>query len=278
LGVLGKPELAEKSKTEISKDVSAMANSAGGIIIYGIAEDKDEPHPAVALSPIDPKTFSKGWLEQVINSRIIPRIQGLFIRPIQLSNIHPGQVAYIVSVPQSSTAHQAYDKRYYKRSNFQVLAMEHYEIVQTLNRRTKPTYEVDIDYYPVTYESQPGLKFRIIVNNPSQISGHDVSVVALVPDMLVAGEKHKAFGPVDIDGVSYFGMPGAFGGTISPLTSHRILLDNFVVVLRSPPPSRRFPVVVRLFDEYGQALETKFFFAYPDGKLVATETKMRETL
>lgn len=137
---------------------------------------------------------------------------------------------------------------------------------------------MDIDYYPVTYESQPGFKFRIIVTNPSQISGHDVSVVALVPDILVAGEKHKAFGPVDIDGGSYIGMPGTLGGTVSPLTAHRVLFDNFVVVLRSPPPSLRFPVIVRLFDEYGQAIERKFFFAYPDGKLVETETKMRETL
>ena len=31
---------SEGKKTEISKDVSALANSAGGVIIYGIAEIK----------------------------------------------------------------------------------------------------------------------------------------------------------------------------------------------------------------------------------------------
>src|SRR5437867_3263073 len=77
LGVPSKPELDEGKKTEISKDVSAMANSAGGIIVYGIAEDKDAPHPAVSVSPVDPKKFSKDWLEQVINARIKPPIQGL---------------------------------------------------------------------------------------------------------------------------------------------------------------------------------------------------------
>jgi predicted HTH transcriptional regulator len=107
LGIPGKPELDEKSKTEISKDVSAMANSAGGVIVYGIAEDKDEPHPAIALSPVDPQKFSKDWLEQVINSRIKPRIQELLIHSIQLTGTYAGQVAYIVCVPQSSTAHQA---------------------------------------------------------------------------------------------------------------------------------------------------------------------------
>jgi len=34
---------AEKKKTEISKDVSAFANSAGGTIVYVIAESKTQP-------------------------------------------------------------------------------------------------------------------------------------------------------------------------------------------------------------------------------------------
>jgi hypothetical protein len=32
----------EKSKREITKDVSAMANSAGGVLIYSLAEVRDD--------------------------------------------------------------------------------------------------------------------------------------------------------------------------------------------------------------------------------------------
>jgi predicted HTH transcriptional regulator len=44
----------ERRKAEISKDVSAFANSAGGTIVYGIGESAGEPHVAEIFSPIDP--------------------------------------------------------------------------------------------------------------------------------------------------------------------------------------------------------------------------------
>jgi len=33
---------AKEQKTEIAKDVSAMANSAGGVLVYGVDEQKKE--------------------------------------------------------------------------------------------------------------------------------------------------------------------------------------------------------------------------------------------
>ena len=52
-------KVADREKTEISKDVSSFANSAGGIIIYGMDEEPAPPHKASALSPINPMQFSK---------------------------------------------------------------------------------------------------------------------------------------------------------------------------------------------------------------------------
>ena len=37
-------------------------------------------------------------------------------------------VIYVVDIPQSNIAHQAFDKRYYKRFNFISTPMEDYEI------------------------------------------------------------------------------------------------------------------------------------------------------
>jgi predicted HTH transcriptional regulator len=53
------------AKKEISKDVSAFANSAGGTIIYGIEEEGHLPKKIDA--GLDPNEMSKEWLEQVIN-------------------------------------------------------------------------------------------------------------------------------------------------------------------------------------------------------------------
>jgi predicted HTH transcriptional regulator len=176
------PAAAESCKTEISKDVSAFANSAGGMIIYGIAEDNSPTHRATALSPIDPANCSKDRLEQIVNSRIQPRIQGLVIHPIPLSRQYPGKVIYIVQIPQSFTAHQAYDKKYYKRFNFQAVPMEDYEIRQAMNRARRPTYSVDL----TTTETGGEINFYGHVQNVSEVVGHEVSIILLVPNGLAS--------------------------------------------------------------------------------------------
>lgn len=140
----GSLEKSPGKKSEISKDVSAFANSAGGVIIYGISEydEKDKNHLPEKLSPINRMDYSKEWLEQVINSNISPKIDGLRIHSIPVSNSNPNQVAYVVEIPKSNTAHQARDKRYYKRYNFESTAMEDYEIRDIMNRSNKTDIEI----------------------------------------------------------------------------------------------------------------------------------------
>jgi len=123
----------EKIK-DISKDVSAIANSQGGLIIYGVKEfDGEKRYLPEKIDPIDQTIFSKEWLEQIINSNIRPRIQGVIIHPTQIDT-HPNHCIYVVEIPQSNTAHQAKDKKYYKRYNFESIAMEYYEIRDVMNR------------------------------------------------------------------------------------------------------------------------------------------------
>lgn len=130
----GALQKTDGKKRDLSKDVSAFANSAGGTLVYGIIEDQ-ETHVASALDDgFDPTEISKEWIEQVINSNIQPRISGVRIHAVELVTHNPGNVAYVVTVPRSSTAHQAADKRYYKRYNFESVRMEHYEIIDVLNR------------------------------------------------------------------------------------------------------------------------------------------------
>src|SRR5664280_351246 len=101
-------------KAEIAKDVSAFANSAGGIIIYGVNEVN---HKADSFSPIRGSELTKEWLEQVIQSRIQRKIEDLLIIPIRLGqNIE--ESIYIVKIPESPLApHMTSDKKFYKRYN-----------------------------------------------------------------------------------------------------------------------------------------------------------------
>ena len=129
----------DKKKVEIAKDVSAFANSDGGIIVYGI-EEKD--HKAHALSYIDGNTYTKEWLEQVIQDNIQRRIDGLEIFPIR----EEGNVAksiYVVKIPRSSnTPHMSADKCYYKRNNFRSVKMEEYEVRDLFYRESTPNLKI----------------------------------------------------------------------------------------------------------------------------------------
>jgi hypothetical protein len=131
-------------KKEITKDVSAMANAAGGIIVYGIKEfnDSTKQHLPEKIDPVNRTEISKEWLEQVI-SNIQPRIQGIIITPVTVDQTNNG-VIYVVQIPQSTTAHQATDKRYYKRYNFESIPMEDYEIRDIMSRTKHP--EVTLEF------------------------------------------------------------------------------------------------------------------------------------
>lgn len=134
----------DKNRDEISKDVSAFANSAGGTLIYGMVENRST-HVADSLDTgSDPNVTTREWLEQVINSKIQRRIDGVRIGQVALSITSPGKVAYVVYVPSSTRApHQAADKKFYKRYNFQVLAMEEYEIRDVSRRGEVPDLRID---------------------------------------------------------------------------------------------------------------------------------------
>lgn len=125
---------SDKKKDEISKDISAFANSAGGTIVYGINE---RDHKAASISPINGNIYTKEWLEQVIQSRIQRKIDGIRIHPIRITGRIEESV-YVVNIPESGNApHMAFDNRFYKRYNFESVRMEEYEVRQLYFRQSK---------------------------------------------------------------------------------------------------------------------------------------------
>ncbi len=133
---------SDYQKTEITKDVSALANSAGGLLIYGIRENGvlEKRHLPEKITPVDRTEIPREWIEQVINS-IRPRIDGIIIHSVSLRS-GENDVVYLVEIPASNTAHQANNHRYYKRFNFQSVPMEDYEIRDVMFREQKPDVEI----------------------------------------------------------------------------------------------------------------------------------------
>jgi hypothetical protein len=124
----------DKEKNELSKDVSAFANSEGGLLIYGMQEDG---HVATAIDAgLDRTKITKEWLESVIKSNIHPLVDRLLIKQIHLPSKGADLVAYALEIGQATSRapHQAFDHRYYKRFNFESTPMEDYEVRDLMRR------------------------------------------------------------------------------------------------------------------------------------------------
>lgn len=129
----------DRSKKEILKDISSMANSSGGYIIIGIDEDKESGYPVkpfYGTSRIINNQKVEEWLEQVIRSNIQPNIN-FRIKPIPFLN-EDEKCLIIIYVPMSlRSPHMVTyngDNRYYIRHNTQSTPAENYEIIELFER------------------------------------------------------------------------------------------------------------------------------------------------
>lgn len=163
-GALDKKD--DKKRNEITKDISAFANSDGGIIVYGISE---EDHRPKEISPIDGRIYTKEWLENVIQL-IQPRIDDLKIYPIRIGDLRKS--IYVVKIPRSGNVpHMARDKRYYKRFNFKSEPMEDYEVKDLYNRIFIPKIKIDGCTFVRIYETESRYEYQLtakIINEGKQ--------------------------------------------------------------------------------------------------------------
>lgn len=249
----------ERDKTEISKDVSAFANTVGGTILYGVQEAPDPPHVAAAIDPVDPRQFSKEWLEQIINSRIHPRLSGILIDPIALPITRAGHVVYRVVVPEGATAHQASDKRYYRRFNFESVAMEDYEIRHAMFRLTRPAYR--IFPHPRIHEYPGGgiqCSISVTVLNTTEIPGRDCSLRAYVPAEIYPNAPE--YMRVDVLQVPCVRFGGCAASVLAPGSTSLNFDTGLLLQGEHCRPPHPIPMFFRIYDSFGLAMSQRFSF------------------
>lgn len=175
-------------KREVSKDVSAFANSAGGTIVYGMFESN---HLPASIDGIDPAVVTREWLDQVIASRIQRRIDGVRINQVILGD---SKVVYVVVIPESDRApHMASDHRYYKRFEYQSVPMEDYEVRDVANRTVGPRLSIKmwldtgvLIFTDDAEKSQP-LRIRAHIVNESAVPAEH-AVFRIFADSRLEGE------------------------------------------------------------------------------------------
>jgi hypothetical protein len=137
----------------LSKEVSAFANAEGGVIIIGIAEKREGK--ARVASQIDDGVDILEWnperLQQLIESNVSPYLTGIRIKTVFLNNERT-RAAYVISVPQGTTAYQASDRRYYGRSEYESKALPDHEIRLRMFRGKVANAVIHIHKYQVEAE------------------------------------------------------------------------------------------------------------------------------
>jgi len=120
----------DKKNEEIAKDISAFANTSGGVIIYGVGEDGRVP---TSISWIEVKN-TKERIENIILNKIQPRVKDVIINPISNPN-KSSEGIFVVNIPESPDAPHMVDHRYFRRYNFQSIPMEDYEVKDAIFKK-----------------------------------------------------------------------------------------------------------------------------------------------
>lgn len=93
------PAASDRGKAEFLKDVSAMANAAGGAILFGVNEKSGAAESLSGLQLADPDAEIRR-LSQILESGVEPRLAGVQFCPFKLGDSD----VLVVNVPQSFDA------------------------------------------------------------------------------------------------------------------------------------------------------------------------------
>ena len=130
---------------QLSKQVSAFANTEGGVIVIGIREKKvGKSRIAQMLDDgISREMWSPERLQQIIESNIHPPQTGIRVHQIPVTN-DTSRFHLIIWVPKGTTAYQAKDHLYYGRSEYENKPLRDHEIRLRMFRGREPDATIAI--------------------------------------------------------------------------------------------------------------------------------------
>lgn len=171
--------LSKENADKITKTLSAFANSDGGVVIYGIAE---EDHVASDYSFVDGNVITTEHISMLARY-VQPAIEGLTIYPIRMDDDFSKSI-YVVKVPRSDKApHMAKDHRYYKRNNVESIPMEDFDVKDVMSRIQNPQLGIFgcfINKKNNKFGSQESTKFSFVamINNYGRVLSRDYKFIS----------------------------------------------------------------------------------------------------
>ena len=158
--------LSKENADKVTKTFSAFANSDGGVVLYGVAE---EDHVASDYSFVDGNKITSEYISMLARY-VQPAIEGLTIYPIRKDDDFSKSI-YVVKVPRSDKApHMAKDHKYYKRNNVESIPMEDFDVKDVMSRIHNPKLGIIgcfLSRIPHEFENQESIKlsFMVMIGN-----------------------------------------------------------------------------------------------------------------
>jgi hypothetical protein len=133
-----RPRILDDVLGELTRDVTAFLNSAGGTLIYGIRQDNQSR----AKEMDEAYAFRKGSGEDDVSQERVADWLRAHVQPRPTVDVYPVEAGpgnpnawyLVLEIPQGEVAYMAKDHRFHKRVSASVQLMEQYEVVDVMNR------------------------------------------------------------------------------------------------------------------------------------------------
>jgi hypothetical protein len=211
--------LTAVAHAELAKDISALANSAGGTIIYGVATDREDRTKPVNRVAINHENIDV--ILQVIATHIrhpIPKLRWKTIPRGGLAEV------LLIDVPQSPLApHQVAvrDYRYYRRHGAISEPMGHDLLELYFGRRLGPILEPEVELTAAPPHPHAPMAGRFWIRFRAYNAGQRLARYAMVMATAVRSDK-LVVEPGTTNG------KGISGGSEDTVTFGTILTDNVI--------------------------------------------------
>jgi len=148
------PEIREN----LSKAISAFANSGGGVLVLGLKNPKScwqIDDGGIDLTIKRPNT--REWLEDIIPTLVDVPLSSFNVYVVDNSTnsnsqITAGRGVFIIEIPDSEQApHQAIDHRYYARVGGKSRPIGHRLVLDIFGRRQYPKIQLNFSIEAITY-------------------------------------------------------------------------------------------------------------------------------
>jgi len=165
---------SSSEKRELCNDISALANSQGGYILFGVSEANGVVSgiPGIAFADTEQQQFM-----QIITSGIAPRLQSVVHHILPLRN---GKQALVVKVEPDGYPHQVKydDNRYYKRTGTITIAMESSDVESFFTSKGPADRKEEIEQFITNYHA--ALRSKQYFKG---VTGQGICTVAIVPEV-----------------------------------------------------------------------------------------------